>query len=163
AEALVKEAGVLEVVYNRGTLSGRAFYKGKRIRVPEPTTRRRLVIFAHECAHIAIGHRPTVPKHRNEYDAERWAQDALRRHGVAVPKKEQERAKKYVAWKIKQAIRRGAKSLDRETFAWCRDYLPTDMQRKGEKLLSPARTKDRGAKEKPRPSAAAPLAPTPNT
>ena len=84
--------------------------RGESVRA-EPTTRRRLYVFAHECAHIAIGHDPAVPKHRNEYDAERWAQAALRRHGVADPKKEQERAKKYVAFKVKQAIRRGAKSL----------------------------------------------------
>ncbi len=48
-------------------------------------------------------------------------------YDIAVPKKETENAKKYVAHKIHQAIRRGAKSIDREALEWCKGFhSPTD-------------------------------------
>jgi len=57
--------------------------------------------------------------HREEFEAEQYAHDALRRYYVPVPRKETEGAKKYVAIRIDQAIRmRKAKQLDREAVRW---------------------------------------------
>jgi hypothetical protein len=76
-----------------------------------------------------LGHNGTKPRHREEYEAERYAQEAMKRHGISVPRKSLERAKKYVAWKIHQAVRRGAKRIDSEALNWCRNYLSSEVQR----------------------------------
>lgn len=113
AELLAKEAGVETITYRKG-LTGKAWVKEKRISVPEPTTRRRLYIFAHECAHVALNHGRSLPVHRKEYEAEQWATNALRSHRIAVHKKSKEAAIKYVAMKVERARKRGAKEIDRE-------------------------------------------------
>lgn len=118
AAKLAAEAGVVTVEETRSNLSGRASPRERWIKVPPPTTRRRLYIFAHECGHVALNHVGKKPRHRQEYEAERWAHDALRRHGIAVPKKSTARAKKYVRQKIRQAIDRGAKHIDQEAAKW---------------------------------------------
>jgi hypothetical protein len=105
----------------RNTLSGRA---GRRrdgsisLACPWPTTtRRRLYIAAHEVAHIVLhyrvdGTRIRQLRHVEEYEAEQWAHRWLREHGVAVPRKETDRAKLYVRAKITRAIKNGAKTID---------------------------------------------------
>lgn len=112
AADLAFEVGVKEIEYDRRSLSGFAYYSTRRIRVPEPTTRRRLYIFAHECAHIALAHEYKRPKHLEEYEAEHWAIAALRRHGVQLPRKELLHAKWNVARRIWQELRRGSKATD---------------------------------------------------
>ena len=118
ATKLAEEAGVQKIDESRAGKRACAMPQIKAIAVPPPTTRRRLYIWAHECAHVALNHVGKKPKHRQEYEAERWAQDALRRHGVPVPKKSTEQGKKYVRWKISQAVRRGAKHIDKEAAKW---------------------------------------------
>ena len=104
-------------------MKGTAWGPEKRVSVPRLTTRRRLYICAHEAGHVAKRHKKgNGHSHRHEYEAERWAHDALRRHGVAVPAKETRAGKEYVARKIHQAIRRGANNIDREALAWCKDF-----------------------------------------
>jgi hypothetical protein len=112
ASELAFEAGVKEVVYDRRSLSGKAYFAARRIHVPEPTTRRRLLIFAHECGHIALGHEYGGPPYREEFEAERWAIAALRRHDIAAPRKELDRAKRYVTHLIWQALQQGVKTKD---------------------------------------------------
>lgn len=134
AEKLIVEAGVKKAVHDQNGLKGYAnvMSGGKPvgvIHVPVPTTRRRLYVFAHECGHVALGHDGSVPYHRQEFEAERWAHAALRRHGIAVPEKETQRAKEYVARKIHQAVVRGAKRIDRESHRFSRDHAsPTVMR-----------------------------------
>ncbi len=117
AAKMAEEAGVASWDYTDG-LHGRALPGQKFIKAPRPTTRRRLYVWAHECAHVALGHNDRLPVHREEYEAERWAAAALRRYGVPVPRKETRRAKRYVAHKIRMAERRGAKRIDPEARAW---------------------------------------------
>jgi hypothetical protein len=80
--------------------------------VPRPFTRRALHIFLHECAHIALLHVGKKPRHVEELEPEQWAFRKMRGHGIAVPRKSVRRAKRYVAYKIRQAERRGAKYID---------------------------------------------------
>jgi hypothetical protein len=122
------EAGVEQVEYRPNGLTGRAWPKEKRLRSTEPTTRRRLYIFAHECGHVALEHDDRKPHHRREYEAERYAHAALRRHGVAVPKRSTEEGKRYVARKIHQAVRRGAKSIDKDALHYCKGYLSQQVK-----------------------------------
>lgn len=98
----------------RKQLSGRAWPKERRMEAPCPTTRRRLHIYLHEVAHIVLNHVGRKPVHVQEMEAEKWAFDVMRKEGVPIPRKSTQRAKRYVARKIKQAIRRGAKRIDRE-------------------------------------------------
>ena len=114
ADAMVKEAAVKKVEHHEGGLDGKAYLQEARIRVPQPTTVRRLYVFAHECAHIALKHKKHQPKYRKEFQAEQWAHQAFERHGLTVPDKSTESSKQYVAYKIHQAVRRGAKAIDQD-------------------------------------------------
>lgn len=111
AEKLKAEAGVLGHKIING-LHGYAWSQYGYINAPEGRTRKQLYILAHECAHVALGHHQVKPRHVEEMEAEKWAHEALRRHGVAVPRSMTKRAKQYVARKIHQAKRRGAKRID---------------------------------------------------
>ncbi len=115
ANALKMEAGVTAHKV-RKALSGMAWPDG-HIDAPEGATRKQLYILAHECAHVALGHvsvkgKARKPRHVEEMEAERWAHEALRHHGIAVPRAMTVRAKQYVARKIRQAEARGAKHID---------------------------------------------------
>lgn len=89
----------------RKSLSGRCWYERKHIEGPRPVTRKSLYIWLHECAHAHGISRATKrrPVHVIEMQAELWAHERMREHGIAVPKAMTERAKRYVARKIKQA------------------------------------------------------------
>lgn len=102
----------VRLIYPRKRLAGRAFPRSGEIHVPRPFTRRALHIFLHECAHVALGHIGKKPRHVEELEAEQWAFRKMRAHGIAVPRKSLQRAKRYVAFKIRQAERRGAKHID---------------------------------------------------
>jgi len=143
--ALTNTPAAVRVVRIRKTLSGRA-YSTAEIAAPRPVTRRALHIFLHECAHVALGHvkavetpefGPTLPhggpgpaqavsgprikrkpRHEEEYEAEQWAFARMRESGIPIPRKSLRRAKSYVAYKIRQARRRGAKAVDREAQRW---------------------------------------------
>jgi hypothetical protein len=118
AATMASEAGVLSWEYTNG-LYGRAWSRQKRIRAPKPTTRRRLFIWAHECAHVALEHQDSgKPVHRQEYEAEKWAIEAFRRHGVPIPRRSLTKAKHYVAETIRRAVVGGANHIDSEANRW---------------------------------------------
>ncbi|WP_449411128.1 hypothetical protein [Methylobacterium komagatae] len=101
-----------EVKFRR-SLTGRHYAASKRIEAPRPVTRKSLYIFLHECAHAHLhSDGKKRPCHVKEMEAEQWAHAKMREHGVPVPKAMTERAKQYVAWKIQQARKRGAKRID---------------------------------------------------
>ncbi len=150
---MLKESGVEKWTFHEKGLHGRG--SKKVIRCPKPTTRRRLYILAHECAHASLDHRGVgkgQPTHRVEYEAELYAHEAMRRHGVAVPRKVTDAAKRYVAYRIDLAVRRHTRKLDRDAVEWSREYhrAPTrralesgrielvDMSRKRGQLMKAA-------------------------
>jgi hypothetical protein len=99
----------------RKNLSGRCYHEEKRLAAPRPVTRNALYIFLHECAHAHLhddagGRRK--PSHVKEHEAEQWAHERMREHGIAVPRRMTARAKAYVARKIGRARARGAKTID---------------------------------------------------
>lgn len=104
----------------RKSLTGRAWPRKRQMEAPEPTTRRRLHIYLHEVAHIVLNHVGKKPKHVEEMEAEKWAFDVMRAEGVPIPRKSTASAKRYVGWKIKQAIRRGAKHINQEAAAFAK-------------------------------------------
>lgn len=125
--ALANTPASVQVVHIRKVLSGRA-YSDTKIAAPKPVTRRALHIFLHECAHIVLGHIGTQiiprhsrkPRHVEEFEAEQWAFDRMREAGISVPRKSLKRAKSYVAFKIRQALRRGAKAIDHNAQRWAK-------------------------------------------
>ena len=149
--ALANTPASVRVIRIRRALSGRA-YSPEEIAVPRPLTRRALHVFLHECANVALGHvrgnkvaqfGPTLPhvgpgpaqaapwpkpgrksRHVEEYEAERWAFARMRESGIPVPRKSMRRAKSYVAYKIRQARRRGAKTIDQEAQRWAGEAMP---------------------------------------
>jgi hypothetical protein len=98
-------------------------YDSKTIVAPKPVTRKSLHLFLHECAHAHL-HAPiyfeskskykSKPKHVVEMEAEKWADQKMREHGVPVPRATTKLGKEYVARKIKQAEARGARRIDPE-------------------------------------------------
>src|SRR5262245_55504070 len=98
----------------RKSLSGRHWGKRELIQAPRPVTRKALYIFLHECAHAHLhrDHRKKV--HVMEMEAEKWAHEKMREHGIAVPRKMTTRAKAYVGRKIAATVARGAKRIDPE-------------------------------------------------
>ena len=106
----------------RNSLTGTHYGGRKLIQAPRPITRKALYVFLHECAHAVLGHGDNgkVPRHVEEMQAEQWAHAKMREHGVAVPRSMTRRAKRYVAYKIRQAERRGAKRIDPDARAFAR-------------------------------------------
>jgi len=97
----------------RNRLTGCHWGDRRHIEAPKPVTRKALYIWLHECAHAQL-HRNNgkVPRHVEEYEAEMWAHARMREHGIPVPHEMTLRAKRYVARKIRQAERAGAKTID---------------------------------------------------
>ena len=95
-------------------LAGRCYWKKKYLVGPKPVTRKALYIWLHECAHAHLHNKSSGPKirHVEEFEAEQWAHAKMREHGIPVPRVMTERAKAYVARKIRQAEKRGAKRID---------------------------------------------------
>src|SRR5260370_29869582 len=110
--ALSETPKSVSVISPRRQLTGRVLVHSGEIHVPPPFPRRALHISLHECAHIALNHVGKKPRHVEELEAEQWAFRKMREHGIAVPRKSSRRAKRYVAYKIRQAERRGAKHID---------------------------------------------------
>ena len=82
----------------------------KEILCPNPYHgRNELFVFIHECGHYWLRHwdRGLNHYHVEEYEAERWAIETLRRHGIAVPRRGLHEAKKYVRWCISQDEKKG--------------------------------------------------------
>lgn len=76
----------------------------RKFSAPRPFTRRALYVFLHECAHIVL-HHVNRTEHRKlkswerEQQAEDWARDRMRAHGIAVPHESRRSGREYVARK----------------------------------------------------------------
>lgn len=88
------------------------------IKAPRPITRKSLYVFLHECAHAHLHVNRHPPVHVMEMEAEKWAHEKMRQHGIPVPRDMTRRAKRYVASKIRRAQARGAKRIDSAAFKY---------------------------------------------
>jgi hypothetical protein len=122
AEKIKDEAGVHIHKIREKKLTGVAFVDQALIVAPAGKTRKQLYILAHECAHIALKHGDDKPRAQKEHEAELWAHEALRRHGVPVPKASTSEARDYVKRRINDG-RTNKKSISPEAkrFARWRD------------------------------------------
>lgn len=102
----------------RKSLTGSHDGRAKHINGPKPVTRKALYVWLHECGHAQLGHNGSKPSHVKEWEAEVWAHQTMRAHGIPVPKEMTKRAKAYVARTINRAILSGAKNIDRKARAF---------------------------------------------
>ena len=92
---------------------------------PRPTTREKLYVFLHECGHFHLRHFPedwavtplhrrmytrpeaaSEPSHVQEYEAEQFAIQTMRREGIPVPRSMMKDAKGYVRDCIKDDLKK---------------------------------------------------------
>lgn len=111
------------VALGSSSCKGSACGRQRAVSAPTPTTRARLYVVAHECGHVALQRKGNKPTYLREYEAEIYAHQAMRRHGVAVPRNATIAAKKHIAKLIDVVIRYALKKrLDRAAVHWCASY-----------------------------------------
>jgi hypothetical protein len=101
AEAMKREAGVTEhtVHENKEDLSGLAYIGTGRILSPEGRKIVQLYTLAHECGHIFLhnsGEGYWLPSHVKELEAESYAHQAFREHGMTLPRRLSDGGRWYV-------------------------------------------------------------------
>ncbi len=101
AEAMKQEAGVTGHEFNarREDLSGLAFIGTGRIRSPEGQNIHQLYTVAHECGHIFLHNElpgMRLPPHVMELEAESYAHQAFREHGMRIPRWLSQGGRRYV-------------------------------------------------------------------
>jgi hypothetical protein len=99
ADAMKKEAGVTDHTVNHEDLGGLAYIGTARIYSPEGRKIVQLYTLAHECGHIFLhnsGAGYTLPGHVKEFEAESYAHQAFREHGMTVPRSLSNGGRNYV-------------------------------------------------------------------
>ena len=108
---------VKKITYVKG-LYGKCFHNG-HIRIPPPTTRKRMYIIAHELGHIALHAKTSKRPLIKEYEAEQYAHTLMRRFNIKVPRDMTTRAKNYVQYRINLSVKRGLQApIPSEIRAW---------------------------------------------
>ena len=109
---------VKKITYVKG-LYGKAWCKTKRLRIPPPTTRKRMYIIAHELGHLALHTKTSKRQFIKEFEAEKYAHALMRRFKIRISRAMTKRAKNYVQYRINLSIRRGLKApIPNEILAW---------------------------------------------
>jgi hypothetical protein len=99
ADAMKNEAGVTAHTVNRENLAGLAYIGTGGIYSPEGRKIVQLYTLAHECGHIFLhnsGPGYTLPGHVKEFEAESYAHQAFREHGMTLPRKLSKWGRTYV-------------------------------------------------------------------
>lgn len=124
AMTIIAEAGVQDVIY-RETHDGIARFRTGEIECPPPTTKKRLLVLAHECGHVALQHASRkMLSHRAEYEAERYGLRALEVHGEDVPQSMTEVSQRYVAGAIAIDVREFRLcQIDQEAYLWVEKWV----------------------------------------
>jgi hypothetical protein len=89
AEAMKQEADVTGHEINTENFGGLAYIGTGKILSPEGQNMRQLYTVAHECGHIFLHNAPpgiTLPSHVMELEAESYAHQAFREHGMELPR-----------------------------------------------------------------------------
>lgn len=147
AAAMKSEAGVEDHLINERDLSGLAYLEAGKIHSPEGRNIAQLYVLAHECGHIFLqrlggpGYR--LPSHVKELEAESYAHQAFRHHGMRVPKHVTQRARWYVGTWIDKDRAAGIR-IDRRAEKFVRGLrtpyeplrdIPSTWRRAGAKSL----------------------------
>lgn len=147
ADAMKLEAGVTEHDINTIDAAGRAYLLSGKIFSPAGRNMMELYTVAHECGHIFLQRREpglSLPSHVKEMEADSYAHQAFREHGMTVPHDLSEWGREYVGTWLERdraagrmidpqvaAYVRG----DRSPYAPLRKVPPTWVHHLGEKAL----------------------------
>jgi hypothetical protein len=99
ADAMKKEAGVTAHTVHQEDFGGLAYIGTGRIYSPEGRKIVQLYTLAHECGHIFLhnaGLGCALPGHVMEFEAESYAHQAFREHGMTMPRKLSSWGRNYV-------------------------------------------------------------------
>src|SRR5262249_14678589 len=99
ADAMKKEVGVTEHTVHKEDFGGLAYIGTGRIYSPQGRKIVQLYTLAHECGHIFLhnsGPGYTLPGHVKEFEAESYAHQAFREHGMILPLKLSKWGRTYV-------------------------------------------------------------------
>jgi hypothetical protein len=99
-------------IHHKNNLTGVAYVKEGIMIAPHPTTRRRLAVYLHECAHFELHTKKKHPRYIEEYQAWKWAIEVMRASEIKVCAKVLLDAQLGVKYAIEKAIRRGVKRID---------------------------------------------------
>jgi hypothetical protein len=94
-----REAGVTGHTIQREELGGLAYIGTGRIQSPEGRKITQLYVVAHECGHIFLhnsGSGYWLPGHIKELEAESYAHQAFREHGMTLPRRITDWGRRYV-------------------------------------------------------------------
>src|SRR5262249_31187072 len=100
AEAMKQEAGVTEHTVHQEDFGGLAYIGTGRIYSPQGRKIVQLYTLAHECGHIFLHNSDpgsALPGHVAEFEAESYAHQAFREHGMTVPRRLSSWGRDYVA------------------------------------------------------------------
>ena len=117
--ALIKESGVFVKKW-RGSMSGRAWYKGKIIAAPYPKTAKSFEVLAHEIGHIVANPNRKAPSWEREMLASEYALVQFKRFGLKLPRQIKTKAARYIAYSVCQALNRGMKKIPAMVRKYCR-------------------------------------------
>jgi len=84
------------------------------IEAPYPRTPISLAIFLHEVGHHAIGFRRFKVRCEEEYHVWMWALSQMRKAGVSVDQRVQQRFERSMRYAVAQTLRRGITQLPAE-------------------------------------------------
>lgn len=99
SDAMKAEAGVTGHEINTESYSGIAYLGTGKILSPEGRNIAQLYVVAHECGHIYLHNEApgiALPAHVMELEAESYAHQALREHGMEVPRSLTDWTREYV-------------------------------------------------------------------
>lgn len=101
---------VRESRHRYAVTSAEAHYEKRTLYVPTLCDTGSLFLFLHECGHVVSGHFHTsLPQHREEYEAERYAIHVFRNEGVPLSRNLLGEARSRVRGIINQDANRGIK------------------------------------------------------
>ncbi len=110
AEAMKNEAGVTGHEINKEDFGGLAYIGTGRIFSPAGQNILQLYTVAHECGHIFLQDAPLgiyLPAHLKEMEAESYAHQAFREHGMTMPRRLSDWGRTYVGSWIEKDIAAG--------------------------------------------------------
>lgn len=105
AEAMKQEAGVTGHEINGENFGGLAYIGTGKILSPEGQNMRQLYTVAHECGHIFLHNAPpgiSLASHVMELEAESYAHQAFREHGMELPRFLSQWGRSYVGSRVEK-------------------------------------------------------------
>lgn len=125
------ENNAIKVIGWSKSASGRAWYKGRKVRIPKPTNLTNLIIGLHEIGHIVTNYK-SDPVWKDEYLATKYSEDKAKEHGIELPYEVLEDNRNYLLRKLVGGLLRrlNIDNVDQEVI----EFLQIDRDKWRERL-----------------------------